>query len=60
MAKANTMGPMKIKESGGYRAFKVFNFILLTLISIAMLYPFLYLVAQSFSSTQAIVAARSV
>ena len=56
MAKANTMGPMKIKESGGYRAFKVFNFILLTLISIAMLYPFLYLVAQSFSSTQAIVA----
>lgn len=35
MAKANTMGPMKIKESGGYRAFKVFNFILLTLISIA-------------------------
>ena len=56
MAKATTMGPMKIKESGGYRAFKVFNFILLTLISIAMLYPFLYLVAQSFSSTQAIVA----
>lgn len=56
MAKATTMGPMKIKESGSYRVFKVFNAIILTLISAAMLYPFLYLVAQSFSSTQAIVA----
>lgn len=56
MAKATTMGPMKIKESACYRVFKVFNAIILTLISVAMLYPFLYLVAQSFSSTQAIVA----
>ena len=52
------MGPMKIKESGSYRVFKVFNAIILTLISVAMLYPFLYLVAQSFSSTQAIVAGQ--
>jgi ABC transporter, permease protein len=49
---------MKIKESGGYRVFKVFNAIILTLISVAMLYPFLYLIAQSFSSTQAIVAGQ--
>lgn len=57
MAKANTMdSPMKIKESTGYRVFKVFNTILMVLICAAMLYPFLYLVAQSFSSTQAIVA----
>lgn len=56
MAKATTMGPMKIKESASYRVFKVFNAIILTLISVAMLYPFLYLVAQSFSSTEAIVA----
>jgi len=49
---------MKIKESGSYRVFKVFNAIILTLISVAMLYPFLYLVAQSFSSTQAIVAGQ--
>ena len=57
MAKANTMdSPMKIKESTGYRVFKVFNTIFMVLICIAMLYPFLYLVAQSFSSTQAIVA----
>lgn len=52
------MGSMKIKESGSYRVFKVFNAIILTLISVAMLYPFLYLVAQSFSSTQAIVAGQ--
>mgnify|MGYP002317388963 FL=1 len=52
------MGPMKIKESGSYRVFKVFNAIILTLISAAMLYPFLYLIAQSFSSTQAIVAGQ--
>ena len=58
MAKATTMGPMKIKESGSYRVFKVFNAIILTLISVAMLYPFLYLFAQSFSSTQAIVAVQ--
>lgn len=58
MAKATTMGPMKIKESVSYRVFKVFNAIILTLISVAMLYPFLYLVAQSFSSTQAIVAGQ--
>lgn len=58
MAKATTMGPMKIKESGSYRVFKVFNAIILTLISVATLYPFLYLVAQSFSSTQAIVAGQ--
>ena len=58
MAKATPMGPMKIKESGSYRVFKVFNAIILTLISVAMLYPFLYLVAQSFSSTQAIVAGQ--
>ena len=56
MAKATTMGAMKIKEAASYRVFKVVNAIVLTLISVAMLYPFLYLVAQSCSSTQAIVA----
>src|SRR5699024_6255871 len=53
----NTMDqPMKIKESMAYRVFNVFNTILMILICAAMLYPFLYLVAQSFSSTEAIVA----
>ena len=47
---------MKIKESMAYRVFNVFNTILMILICAAMLYPILYLVAQSFSSTEAIVA----
>ena len=58
MAKATSIGPMKIKEYASYGLFTVFNSIILTLISVAMLYPFLYLVAQSFSSTQAIVAGQ--
>ena len=48
--------PMKIRESKGYQIFRVCNTILMVLICIAMLYPFVYLVAQSFSSTEAIVA----
>lgn len=48
--------PMKIKESTGYRVFTVCNTILMILICVAMLYPFLYLIAQSFSSTEAIYA----
>ena len=44
--------------SPGYRAFTIFNDILIGIICIAMLYPFLYLIAQSFSSTEAIVAGK--
>ncbi len=43
------------RESVGYRVFQVFNVILMSVISIVTLYPFLYLVAQSFSSEQAII-----
>lgn len=50
--------PMKIRESKGYQIFRVCNTILMVLICIAMLYPFVYLVAQSFSSTDAIVAGK--
>ena len=57
MAKTlDTSKPVKIKESKGYRVFQVCNTILLVLICVVMLYPFLYLVAQSFSSTEAIIA----
>ncbi len=42
-------------ESVGYRIFQVFNTIFMILISIVTLYPFLYLVAQSFSSEEAII-----
>lgn len=50
--------PIKIRESRGYRIFTVCNTILMVVICIAMLYPFVYLVAQSFSSTEAIVAGK--
>lgn len=46
---------MKIKENTGYKVFLVFNTIIMILISIATLYPFLYLVSQSFSSEKAII-----
>ena len=43
------------RESVGYRVFQVFNTIFMIAISLVTLYPFLYLVAQSFSSEQAII-----
>lgn len=43
------------RESVGYRIFQVANAVFMILISIVTLYPFLYLVAQSFSSEQAII-----
>ena len=49
----------KIKESKGYRVFTVFNTIIMVLVSFATLYPFLYLVSQSFSSDQAIYAGHT-
>lgn len=48
----------KIKESKGYRVFTVCNVIIMLIICCAMLYPFLYLIAQSFSSAEAIVAGK--
>ena len=44
-----------IKDSTGYRVFTVFNTIIMILVAVATLYPFLYLVSQSFTSTQAII-----
>lgn len=41
-------------ESTGYKIFTVFNTILMILISVLTFYPFLFLVAQSFSSEAAI------
>lgn len=45
----------KVKESWQYRVFQVFNVIIMLLVCAATLYPFLYLVAQSFSSEAAII-----
>ena len=46
---------VKVKESWQYRVFQVINVIVMSIICIATLYPFLYLVAQSFSSEAAII-----
>lgn len=49
---------VKVKESTGYKVFKVCNTIFMLLIVFFTLYPFVYLVAQSFSSENAIYAGR--
>ncbi|MBE6351803.1 MAG: carbohydrate ABC transporter permease [Treponema bryantii] len=49
---------VKVKETTGYKVFKVFNTLIMILICAATLYPFLYLVAQSFSSEQAIMQGK--
>ena len=48
----------QIKESLGYEIFKVVNTVLMLIICFVTLYPFLYLVAQSFSSEQAIMSGK--
>jgi len=54
-AKAELMNSApKVKESTGYKIFSVCNTIFMLLISAITFYPFLYLVAQSFSSEAAI------
>ncbi len=45
---------VKVKESSGYIVFKWFNTVIMILVCAVTLYPFLYLVAQSFSSEEAI------
>ena len=46
--------PSKVKENLGYRIFLVINFLIMLFVVVVTLYPFLYLVSQSFSSEQAI------
>ena len=45
---------VKVRESSGYIIFKWFNTIIMIFVCLVTLYPFLYLVAQSFSSEEAI------
>lgn len=52
------MASTKIKQSNAYRVFTVCNTILMIIICAAMLYPFIYLIAQSFSSADAINAGK--
>lgn len=45
----------RIKDSIGDRVFMFFNYLLLTLILLTVLYPLLYIVSSSFSSSRAVV-----
>ena len=53
----NTAGKtsIKVKENLGYRIFLVVNFFIMLFVVVVTLYPFLYLVSQSFTSEQAII-----
>lgn len=55
MAKKQSSPALKVQENIGYKIFVVCNALLMILICIATLFPFLYLVSQSFSSDQAII-----
>lgn len=47
-----------MKATPSYRAFQVFNSLVMTLVVLLTLYPFVYLVAQSFSSEAAVYAGK--
>jgi putative aldouronate transport system permease protein len=47
-----------VKESASYRLFQVFNGFIMAFVVVMTLYPFLYLVAQSFSSEAAVYAGK--
>lgn len=47
-----------MKESTGYRIFRIFNSVIMAFVVICTLYPFLYLIAQSFSSEAAVYAGK--
>ena len=46
------------RETGRYRIFQIFNAFIMIIVCALTLYPFLYLVAQSFSSEQAIIQGK--
>ncbi|MCR8660646.1 carbohydrate ABC transporter permease [Paenibacillus endoradicis] len=47
-----------MKETASYKVFQIFNGVIMTLVVIATLFPFLYLIAQSFSSEAAVYAGK--
>lgn len=52
------MNSKTIKESGADRLFTIFNYIMLTLVLILVLYPLIYVVSASFSSSSAVLSGR--
>ena len=47
-----------IKESGADRLFTIFNYVMLSLVLIIVLYPLIYVVSASFSSSSAVLSGR--
>lgn len=47
-----------IKESGVDRAFVIFNYIILSIVLVLVLYPVIYVVSASFSSPQAVISGK--
>ncbi|MFD0957952.1 carbohydrate ABC transporter permease [Paenibacillus chungangensis] len=47
-----------MKESGGDRVFTIVNYVLLTFVLLIILYPLIYVVSASFSSTYAIMSGK--
>ena len=49
---------LRVRDSVGYKIFRFFNFVIMLFVCAVTLYPFLYLVAQSFSSEEAIMQGK--
>ena len=47
-----------IRETGWDRAFNIFNYVILTLILVVILYPLIYVVSASFSDARAVTSGR--
>ena len=58
ITRKNKSESVKVRDSAGYTFFKWCNTIIMILVCVVTLYPFLYLVAQSFSSEQAIMMGK--
>ncbi|MBS7260704.1 MAG: hypothetical protein KIG91_03465, partial [Treponema sp.] len=58
ITRKNKSESVKVRDSAGYTLFKWCNTIIMILVCVVTLYPFLYLVAQSFSSEQAIMMGK--
>ena len=52
------MNSKTIKESGADRLFTIFNYIMLTIVLILVLYPLIYVVSASFSSSSAVLSGK--
>ncbi|MBE9917568.1 carbohydrate ABC transporter permease [Paenibacillus donghaensis] len=55
---AETLHKTKMKEAGSDRLFTIVNYTVLTLIMIIVLYPLVYVVSASFSSSSAVLSGR--